>query len=169
MMAWFSSFPARVCSTSNRANCGVESLLFVIGLGMALLTGTQVFSRYLLNHSLFWSEEVGRMCLVWISFLGASAVYKRGGHIGIHFLVQRLPHRARRILAILLLLLSFIFFAVMILFGFSFVAFTAGQKTAALGIPKSIPYLAIPISGLMFFLHGLSHLLQLLASREPGR
>ena len=169
MMAWFSSLPARVSSTSNRANCGVESLLFVIGLGMALLTGTQVFSRYLLNHSLFWSEEVGRMCLVWISFLGASAVYKRGGHIGIYFLVQRLPHRVRRILAILLLLLSFFFFAIMIIFGFSFVAFTAGQKTAALGIPKSIPYLAIPLSGLLFFLHGFNHLLELLTDREPGQ
>ena len=135
-----------------------EISLFIIGLSMTLVIGTQVFSRYVLNHSLFWSEEVGRICLVWISFLGASAAYKRRAHIGIDFLVARLPHNLRYAAAIFVLILSLVFFGVLIIYGTIFAAFISGQKTAALGLPLTLTYAAIPLSGILFSLHALSHL-----------
>jgi TRAP-type transport system small permease protein len=153
---------------SDRVNRLVEGLLFVIGLTMALLTGVQVFSRYVLNHSLFWSEEVGRFCLVWLSFLGATAAYKRRAHIGIAFLVDRLPAAARRFIALLVLMVSLNFFAVLLVWGFSFTWFAAAQKTPALGISKAIPYLVIPVSGAAFLLHGAVQLLGLIGQRRPG-
>jgi TRAP-type C4-dicarboxylate transport system permease small subunit len=147
---------------SGRANRIAEILLFAIGLGMAILTGAQVFSRYLLNHSLFWSEEVGRICLVWISFLGASAAYKRRVHIGVDFLVVRLPRHIQHLTAVLVLLLSMLFFSILIAYGASFAYFVAGQKTAALGLPLIFPYLVVPVSGALFLLHALTHLCRLL-------
>ena len=157
---------AKLDSWSGRANRITEVFLFVIGFGMAMVTGVQVFSRYVLNHSLFWSEEVGRICLVWISFLGASAAYKRRAHIGIDFVVARLPHNTQHLVAILVLLLSLVFFAVLIVYGSVFAFFIAGQKTAALGLPLAFPYLVIPLSGGLFSLHALSHLCRFL---EPPK
>ena len=93
-------------SLSERLNRITECFLVMIGMTMALVTGFQVFSRYVLNHSLFWSEEVGRICLVWISFLGASAAYKRRAHIGMDFMVVRLPHKTRRTIEMLGVFLS---------------------------------------------------------------
>jgi TRAP-type C4-dicarboxylate transport system permease small subunit len=165
-MAVLPPVSARVKRLSDRVNRGVELLLFLIGSSMALVTGIQVFSRYLLNHSLFWSEEVGRICLVWLSFLGASAAYKRGAHIGIGILVERLPVRPRRVIGLLVILLALLFFSILIIHGSSFVVFAAKQKTAALGIPKSIPYLVLPLSGTVLFLHGLDHLLELLTKQS---
>jgi TRAP-type C4-dicarboxylate transport system permease small subunit len=159
---------AGVARCSDRVNRLVEGLLFVIGLTMALLTGVQVFSRYALNHSLFWSEEVGRFCLVWLSFLGATAAYKRRAHIGIAFLVERLPDAIRRFIALLVLLVSLTFFAVLLVWGFSFTWFAAAQKTPALGISKAIPYLVIPVSGAAFLLHGAAQLLGLIRQRRLG-
>ncbi|MGA7875101.1 MAG: TRAP transporter small permease [Desulfoferrobacter sp.] len=154
---------------SNWANHITEIFLFVIGLGMALIIGTQVFSRYVLNHSLFWSEEVGRICLVWISFLGASAAYKRRAHIGVDFLVARLPHNLRYAVAILVLVLSLVFFGVLIVYGTIFAAFISGQKTAALGLPLTLTYTAIPLSGALFSLHALSHLCKLIDPLEGSQ
>lgn len=154
---------------SNWANRITEIFLFVIGLGMALIIGTQVFSRYVLNHSLFWSEEVGRICLVWISFLGASAAYKRRAHIGVDFLVARLPHNLRYAVAILVLVLSLVFFGVLIVYGTIFAAFISGQKTAALGLPLTLTYTAIPLSGALFSLHALSHLCKLIDPLEGSQ
>jgi TRAP-type C4-dicarboxylate transport system permease small subunit len=154
---------------SDWVNRGVEGALFAIGVAMALITGIQVFSRYALNHSLFWSEEFGRGCLVWITFLGGSAAYKRRAHIGLGFLVARFSHDIQRGLGIVVLLLSLGFFAILVVYGCAFVLFTAGQKTPALGIPKAIPYLAVPLGGLAFFLHGLSHLADLLARPRAER
>lgn len=154
----------KIHGCSNWVNCITEIFLFNIGFAMALVIGAQVFSRYVLNHSLFWSEEVGRICLVWISFLGASAAYKRRAHIGIDFLVARLPHNLRCAVAILVVILSFCFFGVLIVYGTIFAAFISGQKTAALGLPLTITYLAIPLSGVLFSLHALSHLFNLVDS-----
>ncbi len=154
---------------SNWANRITEIFLFFIGLGMALIIGTQVFSRYVLNHSLFWSEEVGRICLVWISFLGASAAYKRRAHIGVDFLVARLPHNLRYAVAILVLVLSLVFFGVLIVYGTIFAAFISGQKTAALGLPLTLTYTAIPLSGALFSLHALSHLCKLIDPLEGSQ
>jgi TRAP-type C4-dicarboxylate transport system permease small subunit len=131
--------------------------------------GAQVFFRYALNNSLFWSEEVGRICLVWITFLGGSAAFKRRAHLGIDFLVNKLPARIRWLAQVAVLLASLCFFGVLIFYGTSFMAFIASQRTPALGMSMAVPYAAIPLSGLLFFLHGSSQLLELIgeASSSP--
>lgn len=165
----FSALAAALHLCSDRLNRVTEIVLFFIGFGMAVLIGVQVFSRYLLNHSLFWSEETGRICLVWISFLGASAAYKRHAHVGVDFLVARLPDPMRRFLTTLVILASLAFFVILIVYGFAFAGFVSLQKTAALGLSLSVPYLVIPVSGVIFFVHGVSHLVQLLDRDEDIR
>ncbi|SMC18841.1 TRAP-type C4-dicarboxylate transport system, small permease component [Desulfacinum hydrothermale DSM 13146] len=145
---------------SERLNGLVEGSLFVFGFSMAIITGVQVFCRYVLNHSLFWSEEVGRMLLVWITFLGATAAYKRKAHVGIDLVVRRLPPPAEKAAELVVLALSLIFFFVLVFYGIQFMGFIAGQKTAALGIPMGLAYAVIPLSGLIFSVHALSQLLQ---------
>lgn len=147
---------------SERLNRLTEGLLAVIGVTMAMVTGLQVFSRYVLNHSLFWSEEVGRICLVWISFLGASAAYKRRAHIGMDFLVVRLPQSVRRKVEAFVVFLSLTFFMVLLIYGTVFAFFITGQKTAALGLPLTLAYLVIPLSGAIFSVHAVSNLCRLL-------
>ncbi len=161
----YESLCRTVSYCSGQANRAVEWFLFVIGFGMAMLIGVQVFCRYGLNHSLFWSEEIGRICLVWISFLGASAAYKRKAHIGIDVVVSRLPERAARGCELVVLLLSSVFFVILVVYGIAFIRFVWGQKTAALGINQGIPYMALPLSGALFLLHTLDRMLQLFASR----
>lgn len=146
---------------SDWAGWATEIVICFIGSGMALLIGVQVFSRYILNHSLFWSEEVGRICLVWITFLGGSAAYRRHAHLGIDFFVNRLPVFWRRASEILVLGVSLLFFAVLVSYGSAFVWFVSAQKTPALGLPTALPYLVIPVSGGLFLLHGLRHLVDL--------
>jgi hypothetical protein len=57
-------------------NSWIEYLLFGLGFTMTVVVAVQVFFRYVLNQSLFWSEELARYLLVWLSFLGASVAYR---------------------------------------------------------------------------------------------
>ena len=152
---------------SSAINRGSEWSLFALGFSMALITATQVFYRYVLNHSLFWSEELGRMLLVWISFIGATVAYKRKAHIGIDFLVQRLPAGISRKIKIATNLASLFFFSIMIIYGWKFALLIKLQKTPALGLAKSIPFAVIPLSGAIFMIHGITFLLECTIGDKP--
>lgn len=146
-------------SASSLANRAVESLLALLGISMALIVIIQVICRYGLNHSLFWSEELARILLIWLTFLGASAAYYRRVHPGIDILTSRLSERAGQVCKITAYLLSLPFFAVMVYYGTAFSYFTRLQISAALGIPKWIIYAAVPVSGVLLSLHCLMFLL----------
>ena len=48
-------------------------LLFIILSTMA----TQVFARYVFGAPFSWSEEVARLCLIWLTFISAAFVMVR--------------------------------------------------------------------------------------------
>ncbi len=144
---------------SRITNRWVEYVLASFGITMAFIVALQVFCRYILNHSLFWSEELARYLLIWLSFLGATAAYYRKIHPAIDLLTQRLGKKSLRLCRILVNLASLTLFTVMIYHGAEFAYFIRAQISPALGIPKWIIFAIIPISGTIFLLHCLDFLI----------
>ncbi len=96
------------------------------------------------------------MLLVWLTFLGATAAYKRGAHIGVDAVTARLPAKAQRVAEILATLICLAFFSVLMVYGTRFTAFLQFQTMAAMGVSKSIPFSVIPLSGAIMFLHAVA-------------
>ncbi|MFH1490615.1 MAG: TRAP transporter small permease [Pseudomonadota bacterium] len=136
-------------------NRAVEVVLFGLGAGMALIVAVQVFFRYGLNHSIFWSEELARYGLVWLTFLGATTAYKLRFHPGVDLLFQRMPGNIEKMSALLVHLFSCFFFTVMVIYGIRFAWFVRMQISPALGVPKWIIYGIVPVVGLFLMIHGL--------------
>jgi C4-dicarboxylate transporter DctQ subunit len=63
---------------------------------MASLAFLNILTRYFTNISLAFSEEIEVSLLVYVTMLGAAAGFKRGIHLGLVFLVNRLPRPAQR-------------------------------------------------------------------------
>ena len=143
---------------SRAINQWVERLLFGLGFAMAMIVAVQVFFRYVLNHSLFWSEELARYLLVWLTFLGASVAYHRGAHPGIDFFYAKMPPPIKQAARFLVHLASLILFGIMIFYGYQFSYFLRLQITPALHLPKWIIFSIIPISGLILMVHALTFL-----------
>lgn len=141
-------------------NGWIEYLLFGIGLSMTVVVAVQVFFRYGLNQSLFWSEELARYLLVWLSFLGASVAYRRKAHPGIDILQAKMPAVLQRLSAITVHLASLALFIVMIVYGYRFAYFVRLQISPALYLPKWIVFSIIPISGFILMIHGFNFLLK---------
>ena len=125
---------------------------------MTVVVIAQVVCRYLLNNSLFWSEELERYMLVWLTFLGASVAYRRKMHPGVNILFKRLSPSCRRYTTIGVHLLSLFFFIIMVWYGCRFSYFVRLQTTTALSIPKWIIFTAVPLSGLLLSVHALAFL-----------
>jgi TRAP-type C4-dicarboxylate transport system permease small subunit len=58
---------------------------------MVTVVAAQVFTRYALNLSLDWAEEISRLFFVWSIFFAIPLGVKRGAHVGIALLTDRLP------------------------------------------------------------------------------
>ncbi|MBI9077704.1 MAG: TRAP transporter small permease [Desulfatibacillum sp.] len=147
----------RLCIGLNQA---VEGALFVLGLSMALVVCTQVFFRYVLNDSLFWSEEIARYLLVWLTFLGATSAYHRGVHPRIETFAALLPPKVRLGVRVIIHLVSLALFVLMIVYGVQFSHFVRFQISPALNVPKWVVTAVIPASGFILCIHNLRLILE---------
>src|SRR5215204_7220579 len=79
---------------------------FVIFWSLAFIVFLQFFTRYVLNDSLSWTEEVARYGLMWVVFIGGAMVTRRNTHIAVELLSNVMKPGAMR--AALLALVDFI-------------------------------------------------------------
>ena len=80
-----------------RALLFVEETVSVLLLAAVLgLMFVQVVARYLFDAPLFWSDELGRYCYVWMSFIAAIALVGRRAHIRIDLINRFFGPRGRR-------------------------------------------------------------------------
>jgi len=150
-------FLDKTCAAVNRC---IEYLLFGLGFSMAILVAVQVFCRYILNSSLFWSEELARYMLVWLSFFGATVAYYHHLHPGVDVLTSRLSAVKQQISQLVVHLISMALALVMVISGTQFAWFVRMQISPALGLPKWIILAVIPLSGTVLFFYALTFLVQ---------
>ena len=155
----------RIAEVSRQVNRVVEWGLAGIGVGMVIVVAAQVFCRYVLNHSLFWSEELARYLLVWLTFLGATVAFHRGVHPSIDILQARVGPATARAMAIAGFLAALLFFGVLSVYGLQFAYFVRAQISPALQMPKWIVLLALPLSGTILWLHTLVQLIEAFKGR----
>jgi len=120
---------------------------FVILISMTTIIFIQVISRYVFFHSFFWSEEVTRFLMIWMTFAGSAYAFKKGAHIGVNFFVDRLPDKLRFLVKVLSRLITIGFFFLLLYYGtiHTLAQLRGPQLSAAMRMSMAIPYSAIPI------------------------
>ncbi len=105
-----------------------------------------VISRYLFSSTPRWAEELPRLALVWLTFVGAISGFVRGSHFRAGLLdLIAMPPMLRRGLAVLAWLASFVFLAVFIWTGWKLTEITWSHQTTALSLPVGLFYLSLPV------------------------
>lgn len=125
-------------------------------LQMALVVLLGVFTRYILNDSLAWTEELARYSMIWLSWLGGGIAIRRGAHIAVEFFTDALSEKARSAVVMVGRLGVFFFLGVCLWYGLQLTARVSAQSTIALGISMQIPYAAIPIGSFLMAYHLLA-------------
>lgn len=131
----------------------------ILLVAMVAVVGIGVFLRYVLKSPLVAGVNFATLMLVWLTFFGASFVYRERGHIAIEFVTDRLPRTLRH--AVMLGLYG-------IIGGFLIItcvqsSFLAGiqwkQEIVALDIPRSFLSLPIFITAILMIFTTVRHIL----------
>lgn len=137
----------------------VNKLVFLAIVAMIFSITFQIIFRVFFE-SLTWTEELSRYLLVWSTFLGATLAYKRGMHISVTFVVELFPKKMKKMIVILSILLSMIFFVVAVVFGLKYMNMQIFQVSAALRIPMKWVYMVIPIGFIVMIIHAITGILE---------
>ena len=125
---------------------------------MAILLFMNVFSRFILNDSIKFAEEVGANLFVALTYLGSPYCVRKCKHIRMSALIEKMPTKIAKKYSIVIDCLTgliFIIFSVM-LCGYVASTYRFGAVTAALRFPRWICILPVPIG---CFATGLQYLL----------
>jgi TRAP-type C4-dicarboxylate transport system permease small subunit len=135
---------------------------------MALLAFANVITRYFIQFSFAFTEEVEVAALVWLTMLGAAAGFRRGIHLGFNLLELRFPNLGRNILYPLASVLTVVTVCALIWFGIHQIRDEMELKTTteALGIPHWWYSLALPVGGAMVIVRVIEATVQKLRYRE---
>jgi len=112
---------------------------------LAIIVFVQFFTRYVLNDSLAWTEEIARYVLVIVAYFGAVTVTRKGTHIFLEFFYRYLSPPVGKWLAVVMEFFS------TVLYGYlAYQAVILAQKTrtkmASVEIPKSLLYWLVAVA-----------------------
>jgi TRAP-type C4-dicarboxylate transport system permease small subunit len=104
-----------------------------------------------------WTDELARFLIIGGVMLAAGAVWVEGGHMRINLIEKLLPARLRRSLIIYQWLLIVVIAIGAAIFSYRYAFSVFMFKTQGLGIPRTIPMLALPIGFALLAWHVLLH------------
>jgi TRAP-type C4-dicarboxylate transport system permease small subunit len=120
-------------------------IAFTIFWAMAAIVFLQFFTRYVLNDSLAWTEEIARYLLMWVTFIGAAVAMRRGTHIAVEFAHVFLPAAAVRVLNFVIDVLVVGFVGLLCWFAISITRRMQIQTMTVVEWPMSIVYGGIAV------------------------
>jgi TRAP-type C4-dicarboxylate transport system permease small subunit len=133
----------------DRIVCTVCIALFAAILVTMVL---QVAFRYVLATPLTWTEEMARYLYIWACWLGAPVAMRRGNHIVIAFVLERLPGRLARAVGLVTQAAALVFLVQLLIQGTILTAKSHSVDAITVPIPWSAIYVAAPISALLMIL-----------------
>ena len=118
----------------------LEVAVCTILVALVAVTFSQVVFRYVLEASLSWSEELARFLLMWLAALSTAYAMKTGAHFALHFLVDRTPPAAQRLIGTLVAASAALFLAVFAYQSLRFAIEVHDMLAPATRMSMAIPY-----------------------------
>ena len=153
----------------------VVTVLMLVAM-VDMLTG--VFLRYVMTQvsavfdlpsiRFFWVEEIGELCLAWMSFVGAAIGIRRGIHFSVQMIGDRLPAGAHRAVFTAHYLLIAAFGGLVAVFGWQVAELNSQSFSPALGLNLRWLYFSAVVGGALIVIYSLASIGDGWRGRWPG-
>jgi TRAP-type C4-dicarboxylate transport system permease small subunit len=125
----------------------------VIFWSLAFIVFLQFFTRYVLNDSLSWTEEIARYGLMWIVFIGGILVTRRNTHIAVELMSNLMkPGPARVALLAGIDIVKLMFLVLLAYFSITITDRMAFQRMTVFDLPMSYVYCGVAVGCIGMFI-----------------
>jgi TRAP-type C4-dicarboxylate transport system permease small subunit len=122
---------------------------------MAAVVFYQVFTRYVLDDSAGWTEEIARYFLVAVVFIGASMSVRKNNHIQVDYFFRLMPKPMARVMSTLVDLVRCLFLGYAVWLTWLLIARIGGQQMAVIDLPVGWVFSAMLFGFALMFLRSL--------------
>ncbi len=145
-----------------------DGLVFAIFWALFAVVLLQFYTRYVLNASLGWTEEIARYLLIMVTFVGSITAMRKGSHISVEALLIYMPPRVRHWLLVVVDALVTLFCGAMAWYGWQLGNLAPGYMVS-IDIPKAWMYWAVAgaLAGITY--HAAVRFVRRLRGREPDQ
>ena len=107
---------------------------------LALDVFYQFFTRYALNNSASWTEEIARYLLISMVFVGVSAAVRTSRHIHVDLVYRLIPRRAGRVLSTFVDAVKIAFFSFAAVLTWQMMEKMTNYKMTIIDLPMNYVY-----------------------------
>lgn len=135
------------------------NVMFLVMFGAFIL---QVFTRYVLNHPLAWTEELCKLAFLWFVFWGAGVMLREKDHVRFDIIYQSVSPKAKRVMAIVVSAAMAALFLIGLPANFDYVRFMGSDRTWILEIRFDIVFSVFVVFIVGYAVYNLIRLRRLL-------
>ncbi len=143
----------------------LDALVFGVFWALFVVVFLQFFTRYVLNDSLGWTEEIARYLLIMVTFFGSVTAMRKGSHIAVEAVLVYLPERARHWILVTVDLTVAIFTGAMAWYAYELGSRAPGYMVS-IDIPKGYMYWAVALALAGMTVHAGIRFVRRLRGRE---
>lgn len=119
-----------------------DGVVFALFWALFAVVFLQFYTRYVLNSSIGWTEEIARYLLIGVTFVGSATAMRKGSHIAVEALLVFLPKRWKHWTLVCVDFLVAAFCGAMAWYGFELGNKAPGYMVSV-DIPKAWIYWAV--------------------------
>ena len=146
----------------NKIQDAVNAITGILLVIMVFIVFIQVIMRYILGHSLSWSEELTRYMFVWLIYLGVNLGIKGDMQIKIDVLDLALKGKRRKILNIFQHVASLVAIVAAAVGSYYLIQVGFRAISPSLHLPMSIIYVVFPIGFALDFIEVIRRIVVIL-------
>lgn len=143
----------------------VDWSIVVIGAVMIVLVFINVV-MHSFGKDMAATTEMCELLMVWVTFLGGAAAARRGAHMAITELIDKLGTGPRRLMDLAISAVSAAVLASLVWYGWGITVAGWTNRLTVLDIPMSFQYLALPVASFITLLFVLWDGLQIMRGRS---
>lgn len=143
----------------------LDAAVVLLAGALFVLLNVAVFSRFVMNSSVSWSEELPAHVLAMLTFVGAAYLARTSEHLGFDAVVRILPPGVKRAVMAGNLVLMAGFGALLAYYGGIAAASFGSRMLISVDLPMALFRYAMPVGGALITLISLTRLVGLLTGQ----